>query len=85
MGFDIGLTGLPNVGKSTIFNALSKASAEVANYPFTTIEANKGIVPVPDVRLERLAEIVGPEKVTATTLAFVDIAGLVEGASRGEG
>ena len=85
MGFDIGLTGLPNVGKSTIFNALSKAQAEVANYPFTTIEANKGIVPVPDPRLERLAEIVGPEKVTPTTLTFVDIAGLVEGASSGEG
>ncbi|MDV2504381.1 MAG: redox-regulated ATPase YchF [bacterium] len=85
MGFDIGLTGLPNVGKSTIFNALSKAQAEVANYPFTTIEANKGIVAVPDPRLERLAELVHPEKVTPTTLAFVDIAGLVEGASRGEG
>jgi GTP-binding protein YchF len=85
MGFDIGLTGLPNVGKSTIFNALSKAQAEVANYPFTTIEANKGIVAVPDPRLERLAELVRPEKVTPTTLAFVDIAGLVEGASRGEG
>lgn len=85
MGFDIGLIGLPNVGKSTIFNALSNAQAEVANYPFTTIESNKGIVPVPDSRLERLAELVKPEKVTPTTLAFIDIAGLVEGASRGEG
>lgn len=85
MGFDIGLIGLPNVGKSTIFNALSNAQAEVANYPFTTIDSNKGIVPVPDPRLERLAEFVKPEKVTPTTLTFIDIAGLVEGASRGEG
>lgn len=85
MGFDIGLIGLPNVGKSTIFNALSNAGAEIANYPFTTIESNKGIVPVPDPRLSKLAEIVKPEKVTPTTLTFIDIAGLVEGASRGEG
>jgi GTP-binding protein YchF len=85
MGFDIGIIGLPNVGKSTIFNALSNAQAEVANYPFTTIESNKGIVPVPDPRLARLAELVQPEKVTPTTLTFIDIAGLVEGASRGEG
>lgn len=85
MGFDIGIIGLPNVGKSTIFNALSNAHADVANYPFTTIESNKGIVAVPDSRLEKLAELVKPEKVTPTTLTFIDIAGLVAGASKGEG
>jgi len=86
MGLSIGLVGLPNVGKSTTFNALTKAqNAESANYPFCTIEPNKAIVPVPDTRLEALAEIVNPEKIQYSTLDFVDIAGLVKGASKGEG
>jgi GTP-binding protein YchF len=86
MGLSIGLVGLPNVGKSTTFNALTKAqNAESANYPFCTIEPNKAVVPVPDSRLEELAKIVNPEKIQYSTLDFVDIAGLVKGASRGEG
>jgi len=86
MGLSIGLVGLPNVGKSTTFNALTKAqNAESANYPFCTIEPNKAVVPVPDERVETLAKIVKPEKVQYSTLDFVDIAGLVKGASRGEG
>lgn len=85
MGFCCGIIGLPNVGKSTIFNALTAAGAEVANYPFCTIDPNIGIVPVPDERLEKLAEIIGPQKLTYTTMEFVDIAGLVKGASQGEG
>jgi len=86
MGLSIGLVGLPNVGKSTTFNALTKAqNAEAANYPFCTIEPNKAIVPVPDVRLSALAKIVNPEKIQYSTLDFVDIAGLVKGASKGEG
>jgi len=86
MGLSIGLVGLPNVGKSTTFNALTKAqNAEAANYPFCTIEPNKAIVPVPDARLDELAKIVSPERIQHSTLDFVDIAGLVKGASKGEG
>lgn len=85
MGFKCGIVGLPNVGKSTIFNALTSAGAESANYPFCTIEPNVGIVSVPDSRLDALAGIVKPQKVLPTTLEFVDIAGLVKGASQGEG
>jgi len=86
MGLSIGLVGLPNVGKSTTFNALTKAqNAEAANYPFCTIEPNKAIVPVPDKRLDELAKIVNPERIQHSTLDFVDIAGLVKGASKGEG
>ncbi len=86
MGLAIGLVGLPNVGKSTTFNALTKAqNAEAANYPFCTIEPNKAVVPVPDKRLSELAKIVNPERIQYSTLDFVDIAGLVKGASKGEG
>jgi GTP-binding protein YchF len=85
MGFRCGIVGLPNVGKSTIFNALTAAGAEVASYPFCTIEPNVGIVPVPDARLDTLARLVNPKKVTPTTLEFFDIAGLVKGANKGEG
>ncbi|PLY01070.1 MAG: redox-regulated ATPase YchF [Desulfuromonas sp.] len=85
MGFKCGIVGLPNVGKSTIFNAITSAGAESANYPFCTIEPNVGIVTVPDIRLEALAAIVKPQNVLPTTMEFVDIAGLVKGASKGEG
>jgi GTP-binding protein YchF len=85
MGLSIGIVGLPNVGKSTLFNALSNAGALAANYPFATIEPNIGVVPVPDERLDKLAALVKPEKTLFTTLEFVDIAGLVRGASKGEG
>ncbi len=86
MGLGIGLVGLPNVGKSTTFNALTKAqNAQSANYPFCTIEPNKAVVPVPDPRLEELAKIVNPQRIQHSTLDFVDIAGLVKGASKGEG
>ena len=85
MSLNCGIVGLPNAGKSTIFNALTSAEATVANYPFTTIEPNVGIVNVPDERLPRLAEIIKPEKVVPATLKFIDIAGLVKGASKGEG
>jgi GTP-binding protein YchF len=85
MGFKCGIVGLPNVGKSTLFNALTKAQIEAANYPFCTIEPNVGIVPVPDTRLQQLADIVNPERILPATMEFVDIAGLVAGASKGEG
>ena len=85
MGLSVGIVGLPNAGKSTLFNALTKAGAAVGNYPFTTIEPNTGIVPVPDPRLQQLADIFNPPKIIPTTVTFTDIAGLVRGASRGEG
>jgi hypothetical protein len=86
MSLSIGIVGLPNVGKSTIFNALTKAqNAESANYPFCTIEPNKAVVPVPDQRLQALAKLVNPEKIVHATVDFIDIAGLVAGASKGEG
>ncbi|HAT9491329.1 TPA: redox-regulated ATPase YchF [Legionella pneumophila subsp. pneumophila] len=85
MGFKCGIVGLPNVGKSTLFNALTKAGIEAANYPFCTIEPNVGIVTVPDSRLDNLSDIVKPQQVIHATMQFVDIAGLVKGASSGEG
>jgi hypothetical protein len=85
MSFSVGIVGLPNVGKSTLFKALTKKPVDIAPYPFTTIHPNFGIVTVPDERLEKIAEIIKPEKVTPTIIEFVDIAGLVKGAHKGEG
>ncbi|MBT4991515.1 MAG: redox-regulated ATPase YchF, partial [Candidatus Marinimicrobia bacterium] len=85
MALQCGIVGLPNVGKSTIFNALTELSIPAENYPFCTIEPNLGIVNLPDARLDRLAEIYHPEKITPATVEFLDIAGLVRGASKGEG
>ena len=85
MGLVLGIVGLPNVGKSTLFRALTRVEAEAANYPFCTIEPNVGIVPVQDERLQKLNELIKPEKCVPATLKVVDIAGLVKGASEGEG
>lgn len=85
MGIKCGIVGLPNVGKSTLFNCLTKAGVDASNYPFCTIDPNVGVVPVPDPRLDKLAAIVNPERIMPTTMEFVDIAGLVAGASKGEG
>jgi GTP-binding protein YchF len=85
MGFKCGIVGLPNVGKSTLFNALTQAGIEAQNYPFCTIDPNVGVVPMPDPRLDKIAAIINPQQVIPTTMTFVDIAGLVAGASQGEG
>ncbi len=85
MGFKCGIVGLPNVGKSTLFNALTRSAVDAANYPFCTIEPNVGIVPVPDPRLQMIAKIVNPKQIIAATMQFVDIAGLVAGAAKGQG
>ena len=85
MGLKCGIVGLPNVGKSTLFNALTAAKAEASNYPFCTIEPNQGIVKVPDQRLDKLVTLVNPQKTIPAVVEFVDIAGLVKGAADGEG
>src|SRR5579863_3924089 len=85
MGFNCGIVGLPNVGKSTVFNALTAGKAEAANYPFCTIDPNVGVVPVPDERLKTITKYIPPQKVIPAIVEIVDIAGLVKGASQGEG
>jgi len=85
MSFSVGIVGLPNVGKSTLFKALTKRQVDIADYPFTTIDPNVGVVAVPDQRLEKIAEVIKPEKVTPTVIEFIDIAGLVKNAHKGEG
>lgn len=85
MSFSVGIVGLPNVGKSTLFKALTKKQVDIADYPFTTIDPNVGVVAVPDERLKKIAETIKPEKVTPTIIEFVDVAGLVKGAHKGEG
>jgi GTPase involved in cell partitioning and DNA repair len=85
MALQCGIVGLPNVGKSTLFNCLSNAKAQAANFPFCTIEPNVGVITVPDERLNKLAEIINPQRIVPTTVEIVDIAGLVKGASKGEG
>lgn len=85
MALQCGIVGLPNVGKSTLFNCLSNAKAQAANFPFCTIEPNVGVITVPDERLNALAELVHPQRIVPTTVEIVDIAGLVKGASKGEG
>ena len=85
MGFSVGIVGLPNVGKSTLFKALTRKEVDIANYPFTTISPNIGVVGVPDEKLEKISKIIKPEKITPTIIEFIDIAGLVKGAHKGEG
>ena len=84
MPLNCGIVGLPNVGKSTIFNALTSAKAQAANYPFCTIDPNTGVVTVPDQRLDKIADLIHPKSLVPTTMEFIDIAGLVEGASKGD-